>query len=238
MNLLINNCINIENNIKDINFINEKIKKCNSNKNKNIKFKFNPEENEINNFLETIKEFGKISYDQFYYKFKKCPLDIKEERKYKISGEKQNILTKTGSDNRWMGTICENELEKGEEYKWRIKIIKAHKDFDMMIGVATIDFDIKSSLYDKCGWYLYCFSGNLSPTLYSGPPYNYKGKKTNLKKVKDEIMVIMNMNKRTLKFIIDNEDKGNSYTDIPIDKPLFPAVLLYNKNDSVEIIKC
>ena len=28
----------------------------------------------------------------------------------------------------------------------------------------------------------------------------------------------MNMNKRTLKFIIDNEDKGDSYKDIPIDK--------------------
>ena len=45
----------------------------------------------------------------------------------------------------------------------------------------------------------------------------------------------MNMKKRTLKFIINNEYKGDSYTNIPIDKPLFPAVLLYNQNDSVEI---
>jgi len=48
----------------------------------------------------------------------------------------------------------------------------------------------------------------------------------------------MNMNKRTLKFIINNEDKGESYTDIPIDKPLFPAVCLYDLNDSVEILEC
>ena len=47
----------------------------------------------------------------------------------------------------------------------------------------------------------------------------------------------MNMNKGALKFIINNEDKGDSYTDIPIDKPLFPAVLLYNINDSVEIFE-
>ena len=47
----------------------------------------------------------------------------------------------------------------------------------------------------------------------------------------------MNMKKRTLKFIINNEDKGDSYTDIPIDKPLFPAVLLYHKDDSVEITR-
>ena len=48
----------------------------------------------------------------------------------------------------------------------------------------------------------------------------------------------MNMEKRTLKFIINNEDKGDSYTNIPIDKPLFPAVCLFHVNDSVEIIEC
>ena len=46
------------------------------------------------------------------------------------------------------------------------------------------------------------------------------------------------MKKRALKFIINNEDKGDSYTDIPIDKPLFPAVLLAHQNDSIEIIDC
>ena len=45
----------------------------------------------------------------------------------------------------------------------------------------------------------------------------------------------MNMKKRSLKFIINNEDKGDSYTDIPLDKPIYPAVCLYNINDSVEI---
>ena len=46
----------------------------------------------------------------------------------------------------------------------------------------------------------------------------------------------MNMKKRTLKFIINNEDKGESYTDIPMDKPIYPAVFLYDTNDSVEIM--
>ena len=73
--------------------------------------------------------------------------------------------------------------------------------------------------------------------LYSGPPFNYSEKETNLSRVNDEIVLVMNMKKRTLKFIINNEDKGDSYTDIPIDKPIFPAVLLYNTNDSVEILE-
>ena len=102
-----------------------------------------------------------------------------------------------------------------------------------MVGVAPIDFDINSSSFDNCGWYIYLYDS----TLYSGPPHKYSDKSTNLSKVKDEIIVIMNMNKRTLKFIINNEDKGESYTNIPIDKPLFPAVLLYEQNDSVEILE-
>ena len=58
---------------------------------------------------------------------------------------------------------------------------------------------------------------------------------TYLNKVKDELIIIMDMEKGTLKFIIDNEDNGESYSDIPIDKPLSPAVFLYYTNDSLEI---
>ena len=57
----------------------------------------------VNNILEIIKSYGKIYENNF--KFKKCPINIKETRKYQISGENENIFTKTGS-NDWMGTIC------------------------------------------------------------------------------------------------------------------------------------
>ena len=45
------------------------------------------------------------------------------------------------------------------------------------------------------------------------------------------------MHNRTLKFIVDGEDNGETYSNIPIDKPLFPTVFLYHKNDSVKIIE-
>ena len=135
-----------------------------------------------------------------------------------------------------MGSICENELDKSkEEHIWKIKILKTLY-YDIMVGVATIDFDINTASYEKnknYGWYYYCNSG----TLYSGPPHNCQNKGTNLKSKNNEIRIIMNMKKRTLKFIIDNEDKGESYTDIPLDKPITPSILLYNTNDSVEIIE-
>ena len=130
-----------------------------------------------------------------------------------------------------MGTICENELDKSiEEHIWKIKILKTKYKW-VMAGVAPIDFDINSSSWNTCGWYYYCYNS----TLYSGPPYNYSNKDSGLSEVKDEIIIVMNMKKRTLKFIINNEDKGDSYTNIPIDKPIFPAVLLWSQNDSIEI---
>ena len=70
-----------------------------------------------------------------------------------------------------------------------------------------------------------------------GPTHNYTQKNTNLKK-DNEIIVVMDMNKGTLKFMTNNEEKGDSYRDIPLDKSLFPSVILYYKNDSVEIIEC
>ena len=133
-----------------------------------------------------------------------------------------------------MGTICNKELDQTiEEHKWKIKFIKTKKK-EIMVGVAPSDFDINSSSYNTCGYYLWCYYSS-PPVLYSGPPFNYSNENTNLSVIKDEIVVVMNMKKRTLKFIINNEDKGDSYTNIPIDKPLYPAVLLYNKDDSVEI---
>ena len=226
----INDCINIENNIKNINIIKENINKYKTNN--KIKIEFSPKEYSLNNFLETLNSFGKIYLNIF--KFKECPKNINNNRMYSISGENKNILTKTGTDNSWMGTLCEFELDKQiEEHKWKIKILQTKYKY-IMVGVAPNDFDINSSDYSTCGWYFYCYDS----TLYSGPPFNYSCSGTNLSKVNDEIIVVMNMKKRTLKFIINNEDKGDSYTNIPIDKPLYPAVLLYNKDDSVEINAC
>ena len=223
LNSMINDCINIENNIKDINLINKNINKCNINSKKNIEFF--PKEKDINIFLETIRAFGKVCCS--YLSFKKCPKNINENRQYAITGDLDNIITKTGSNN-WMGTICENILDEKKVYQWKVKILKTNY-FKIMAGVAPIDFDINSSSYNTCGWYY-----DARNYLYSGPPFNYS-KGANLNTANDEITVIMNMKKRTLKFIIKNEDKGDSYTDIPIDKPISPAILLCHQNDSVEI---
>ena len=61
LNLLINECINIENNIKDINAINDNLKKCSNFNNFKVNFLPNNEQ-EINKFIEIIKNLGRINY--------------------------------------------------------------------------------------------------------------------------------------------------------------------------------
>ena len=120
-------------------------------------------------------------------------------------------------------------MEKGQEYKWKIKIIKNSYNH-IRIGIVPIDFDIYSTNY-SCGWCYYLWDSS----LYSGPPLNYNGKKANLSNAKEEIIIVVNMIKGSLKFIIDKIDKGESYTNIPLDKSLVPIIFLYDNNDSVEL---
>ena len=229
INSKINDCINIEKNINDIQKKQQNIKKCEINK--NITINFSLDEHEIEIFLENLKKFGDIYYNDFKYKLKKCPININENRRYTITGQKDNVFTKIGGSCQFIGTICENSLEELKEHRWKINILNSQNKL-IMVGVAPIDFDICASSYNTLGWFFYCYNS----TLYSGKPHNYNNKKTNLSKVKDVIEVVMDMNKGTLKFKVDDEDKSVSFEDIPLSKPLAPVVLLYDKNDSIEII--
>ena len=236
MNKYINECLNIENNVqkldKDIITIKEKINL------ENIKsgIRFYPEKDTFKKFLEKIKTFGYVYPNSDNFKFKKCPDNIDKSKLYNVSGDNENILTKTGDDG-WVGVLCQNGLENNrDKYTWKIKILNTYNG-TFMVGAAPIDFDINSSSYGNCGWYFYCYSS----VLYSGNPYQYNNKKTDLKKPKKEVKIILNMKRRTLKFIVDEEEEeeeDESYLNIPIDKPISPTVFLYHKNDSVEIIEC
>ena len=57
---------------------------------------------------------------------------------------------------------------------------------------------------------------------------------SNINNIKEEITVIFNFEKKLLQFIRDNQIRGE-FSDINIDRPLFPAIFIYNRNDTVEI---
>ena len=230
---LINICINIEKKIKEIDIINKKIKNSNTS---NLIIKFNSNDYKENKLINSINKFGDVYFTN-KFQFKLPPKNNNNIRKYSISGETDNIATKN-EDNlvlKMYGLtrttiLSKNILQNYGEYRWKIKILKSRNN-NIIIGVSPIDCN---SSFNESGWHIDCSNSE----LYSGPPHNYNGKKSNLKKVIDEIIVVMNMNKGTLKFIINNEDKGESYTNIPLDKPLTPSVCLINQNDSVEISQC
>ena len=161
LNFLINDCLYIENYIQEINNINESVHKFNNLGTSNIIF-YPDKDDIINDFIHNVKTFGKIVYNNCIYKFKKCPINISESRKYTLSGKNGNIITKTGTDSQWMGTICENKLEKGKICKWKIKILKTKEGY-IDVGIADSNFDINTSTETSCGWYFSCDN----QTLYS-----------------------------------------------------------------------
>ena len=183
--------------------------------------------------VEKIKSFGILNHNKkIKYCFKKCPIDLDENKRYIVFGENNNIITKKANTQyEWVGIMCENQLFENTENIWKIKILNSSHKY-IMVLVCQIDFNINKSSYSNCGWYYYIANS----TLYSGPPYKYRGKALNLSNVKDEITVIMDMKKGALKFIINNQDKGFSYEGIPLNKPLFPIVFLDENGDSIEII--
>jgi hypothetical protein len=173
---------------------------------------------EVINKLQKIKNQSMIFFDFLYY------LD-------KIYETSKETLIKRNLYNKDLSFI-DKKLDNLD--------VKEKMEFENNIE-KTISFEYaylstnNNSHVDKDGKKIIPSHGD-NQKLYSGLPFYYDSKTTNLKKPKNEIIVIMNMIKRTLKFLVDNEDKGDSYKDIPLDKPLSPALLIYDEGDSLEII--
>ena len=101
-----------------------------------------------------------------------------------------------------------------------------------MVGITQEENNTNISLNNIKGWYYYCFNS----TLYSGKPHNYKNKQTNSGVVNKYITIIFNTIKGNLDFILDdNNNIIEGYNNIPLDKNIFPAILLYDKYDTIEI---
>ena len=220
---IINGCLYIENNIKDIKLINSE----NINY-KSLNLRFFPEENKMNELKDTIKNFGDI---REYNTFLKNEIVLNNLNDYNLSGENNDIITKIANDG-YRGTLILNELERSKENSWKIKLLNSTDNFHYYLGVATSDFNINEN-YRHCGWYLYIWNQR----LYSQNQDNIADKNFQADLPKNEVKIVMNMKERTLKFIIDGKDNGIAFKDIPLEKPLYPAIFMYYKNDSLQFIK-
>ena len=226
---MINDCISIENNIKDINLIHTNIKKYNLNENKEIKF--TPEENEINKYLDTIKNLGKIYYNINLLKFK-----WKTGPNYTLSNN-DLIATKTNGGNKYncniLGDII---LPKDKINKWKIKLQTfsnpSNNGLDILIGVGPSNLNQNGTcLYNKT-WTFICGYSLIS--IKSGSAKEYNGHNGKLKEG-DIVEVIMNTINGELSFSVNDNNYGIA-CKIPLDIDLSPFISIYDQGDSVEVI--
>ena len=139
----INDCNNIEENIKNIIDINQNIEKKEIEK---INIKFIPENEKNIELIESIKTFGEIfneGDDIFKFKFK-------PGNNYKITNNDLVATKNNGGDNFNCVIIGNKEIPKNRISKWKIKINKINKncDSDLYIGIDPNSF--KDNLYNEC----------------------------------------------------------------------------------------
>ena len=203
--------------------MNQKIKKYNS---QNIKVKFYERYELINNY--NLEKYGYIARETYnFYQFRQCPLDLEENKKYVVCNKFQNIVTKIGNKSR-VGILTEKHLEK-RIHCWKFRILKTWQ-YNILLGVANRDFDNKSPI--SCGSFICLCYGK----LFSGSPNDFKEeelKENSNNFISDEIILIM---KRNSLSIYTNSKMFELYSNIPLEKSLYPAIILKDKNDSLEIL--
>ena len=151
----INDCINIENNNKNIIIINENIEKYST---KQFNIKFLPENEQIDELSEKIKQFGEIMDEEnnlLNFKFQ-------SGENYKVTNNGL-IATKIGK-NDWNCVIFgDKEVPKNKISKWKIKIIqdKKNKDYsDIFIGIGPLLFK-GNAQFDEC-WSIYSHGNKIA----------------------------------------------------------------------------
>ena len=221
LNSRINDCINIDNNIKNIIEINENIAKCNS---QEINIKFIPEEEgEINEFLEKIKAFGEVIYDDIF-KFKFRP-----GNNYNVSNNGL-IATKNSGGNAWNCTIFgDKEIPKNKISKWKIKINTdvSGKYWDFYIGLGPNN----ANHYNHC-WSFICSHSKIN---IKGKTLDYNNLKGKIKKG-DIIEVIADRKLNNLSFSINGVNQGIANTQIPKEDILYPTIVIFEQNQAIEIV--
>jgi len=153
---------------------------------------------------------------------------------YTLSNNNKTV-TKNGGTCWDRAILGNNKYSKGF-HQWTLRI-----SYCCMIGVAPFDINRNTaSMYVKCGWYLFAANS----TLCSGPPMMFNQKKyPNISneigtlKSGSTVIVKLDMDSRTISFIINGIDYGVAFDGILVDKELCLCGMLYVDNDSFEILR-
>ena len=223
LNSKINDCIFIENNISKIKEIKNDIEKCNSRK-----IQFLPDDNEIKNYLNEIKNFGCLFDSEKINKFK-----FKPGQNYIISNNGL-IATKNNGGNGWNCTVFgDKEIPKNKISKWKIKLNSDTKQsWDIIIGIGPSNPNNEKEFYKNCWSFM---SSNSKLLLKSTSTTEYNNHSERLKKG-DIVEVIVDRKLGNLSFVVNGSDYGIACTSIPKEDILYPTITLYDQNLQIEIV--
>lgn len=189
---------------------------------------------ELEEIVQKISTFGYISVGKSAGKF------ISEWRKAPLCDPLPSDPTAVVAvgDNR-APDITKDPLPQRAVTRWRIKFLKNGDGWWLWVGVAPESIDLSKTSNDtSCGWYLNTYNS----TLFSGPPQNYNSKDYAKGKIRDFgkggiLDVSMNTTDGALSFSGDNGKTFiPAYSNIPLDKPLYPAVIFNHSGHSVQIL--
>ena len=171
---LINDCINIENNIKDINSLKENLNKTID---MNTKIQFINDEEEL--LFNIIKNYGKIyKNDNEKYNF-----IFKNGQNYEVSNNGK-IATKTGNDGFNCIIFGNKEIPKNKISFWKIKINSEIRN-TFIFGIGPDNPDNMNSFYKNC-WSLDI--SNMKLILKSGNYSDYINNNNKMVVKKDDII--------------------------------------------------
>ena len=149
---------------------------------------------------------------------------------YTVSKEYGRMATVTanGFYTTILGDAC---LEPNAVNNWTVRILSTLGS-DIYVGFApnTISPSEKHNP-SKAGWYLYCNSCR----TYTGGNRSAYGPSEVLK-AGDTVSVHVDTAKAEASFSINGKQHGVAFAKIPLNVPLVPVVLCYNKGDVVEIL--
>ena len=263
LNYFLNCCSNLENKISKIKKDNESLQKCVSSKIYRVDYSL--KEYEQNQILEKIKTLGDVYYEfEFEKPLKDKNEEVeyilegeKENIITKVSKQQnwirilsKNILNepkeyyftikilKTKSKNIMIGIAQTVPQILNKDFLSVFKSLQNQKNplnkntlrkRSLMVTILN-KFDIDIIL--NYGWY-YSIS---SSSLYSDFPQNYRGKSINLDNKNNEIKIKINMKDGLFDLILENNNIISLYNNIPLDKPISLSVLLFDEEDSIEIV--
>ena len=224
----INDCINIENNIKNIFEIKEKIKYCNS---KIIEINFNPEKELPPEIIEYIKKFGEIlNSERNNLNFRFIP-----GNNYTINKNGLLAIKNNGGNSFNCLILGDKEIPKNKVSQWRIKINKNKNPeigIDILIGIGPSKF--KGRMQDEV-WCILANNLNNVGLRMKGKSLDYRYNKVQIKQ-DDIVTVIVDRIKGNLSFYLNDINLGIVCSNIPSCEELYPAIILYEQGQNVEIV--